>query len=122
MKPQSVDEYIDSFTGEQKARLLELRNILRATLPDTAETLKWGNPAIIDKDGMILLIFAGYKQHINLIVTPSTKRALVDELAAYKTGKGSVQLVYDKPLPVELIEKIALYRVHEYHEQGVKWM
>lgn len=121
MKPKTVDEYLDSFSGEQKAKLVELRNIIRETLPDTDETLKWGAPATLDKDGMILLVFSGHKQHINLVSTPSTKEALEKELTEYETGKGSIKLSYDKPLPAALIKKVAQYRAEEYRAHGVKW-
>ena len=122
MRPKTVDEYIDNFPADQKARLVELRKIIRAVLPDTTEALKWGAPATIDKDGMILVVFAGHKQHINLVGTASTKEALQNELSGYETGKGSVKLPYDKPLPTKLIEKFVLYRAKEYRENGVKWM
>lgn len=122
MKPTTVDEYIDQFSGEQKAKLTELRQIINAALPGTTEALKWGDPAVLDTDGMILVIYGGFKQHMNLVVTPSAKQALESNLADYVTGKGSVQLSYDKPLPVPLIEKIVRYRAEEYREHGVKWM
>lgn len=122
MKPATVDEYINSFSGEQRAKLIELRKIIRETLPDTDEALKWGAPATLDKDGMILIIFSGHQHHINLVGTPSTKKALEKELVDYKTGKGSVRLSYDKPLPKALIKKIVKYRADEYRKQGVKWM
>ena len=121
MKPKTVDDYIDGFTGEQKAKLTELRKIIRETLPDTDETLKWGAPATLAKDGMILLVFSGHKQHMNLVATQSTKEALEKDLAEYETGKGSVQLAYDKPLPEALIKKMVKYRADEYRDHGVKW-
>jgi uncharacterized protein YdhG (YjbR/CyaY superfamily) len=122
MKPKTVDEYIDNFPEDQKAKLSELRKIIKSVLPDTHEELKWGAPATIDNDGMILVVFAGYKQHVNLVATPSTREALQNELSDYETGKGSVRLSYDKPLPTKLIEKFVLYRSKEYRENGVKWM
>ena len=122
MKPKTVDEYIDKFPEAQKSQLAELRKIIRTALPDTTETLKWGVPATIDKDGMILVVFSGHKQHMNLVGTPSTKEAFEDKLTEYETGKGSIKLVYDKPLPVKLIEEFVLYRAKEYRENGVKWM
>lgn len=61
MKPASVNEYIDNFPEDTRAKLAELRGIIKEVLPETQEVLKWGNPAILDKDGMILAIFAGYK-------------------------------------------------------------
>ncbi len=122
MKPKTVKEYIDSFPADQKAKLVELHEIIRTTLPDTEEALKWGAPATLDKDGMILVVFSGHKQHMNLVATPSTKQALASELSDYETGKGSVKLPYDKPLPVSLIKKIVNYRAEEYRKHGVKWM
>ena len=122
MKPKTVDEYLDSFTGEQKAQLTRLRQIIRETLPDTDEALKWGAPATLDKDGMILIVFSGHKQHMNIVGTPSTKDALEKDLAGYETGKGSVKLAYDKPLPESLIKKMVKYRADEYRKHGVKWI
>lgn len=121
MKPKSVDEYIDSFPDDQKAKLAEIRTIIRTALPDTTETLKWGAPAIIEKDGMILIVYSGHKQHMNLVGTPSTKDAFQGELSDYETGKGSVRLAYDKPVPAKLIERFVQYRAKEYRENGVKW-
>lgn len=122
MKPKTVNEYIDGFPEEQRAKLIELRKILRTTMPDTNEALKWGTPATIDRDGMILIVFSGHKNHMNLVATPSTRAALQSELKDYKTGKGSVQLSYKEQLPTDLIKKIATYRLDEYRNHGVKWM
>jgi uncharacterized protein YdhG (YjbR/CyaY superfamily) len=121
MKPTTVDEYLNTFSGEQKEKLIQLRKIIREVLPDTEETLKWGAPATLDKDGMILVVFSGHKNHINLVGTPSTKAAFEDDIADYETGKGSVQLAYDKPLPETLIKKFVSYRADEYRNHGVKW-
>jgi uncharacterized protein YdhG (YjbR/CyaY superfamily) len=122
MKPKTVDDYINSFPDEQKTKLAELRDVIRTALPDTQEALKWNAPAIIESDGMILAVFSGHKQHMNLVVTPSAKEALEKELSDYETGKGSVKLSYDKPLPKKIIEKIVTYRAKEYRQHGVKWM
>jgi len=90
-------------------------------LPDTSEVLKWGQPAITEKDGMILAVYAGYKDHMNFVVTPSTKQAFENELSDHKTGAGSIQFLYDQPLPVNLIERMVRYRAEEYRGSGVKW-
>lgn len=121
MKPTTVAEYLNSFPDDKKATLTELHAIVRRVLPDTDEALKWGAPATIERDGMILLVFSGHKEHINFVVTPSALASAKDELADYVTGKGSVQLAYDKPIPTKLIEKLAAYRAKEYRENGVKW-
>ncbi|CAN5134036.1 hypothetical protein BH09PAT3_BH09PAT3_1250 [soil metagenome] len=122
MKPQTVDEYIASFPADQAAKLTELRKIIQKALPDTTEALKWNAPAALDKDGMILVVFSGHKQHMNIVGTPTTKAAFEAKLTDYETGKGSFKLQYDKPLPTTLIEEFVLYRAEEYRENGVKWM
>jgi uncharacterized protein YdhG (YjbR/CyaY superfamily) len=121
MKPKTVDEYLDTFSDQQKAKLVEIRKIIRSALPDTTEMLKWGAPAMVEKDGMILIVFSGHKQHINIVGTPSTKTAFEKELAEYETGKGSFRLYYDKPLPTGLIKKFVLFRAKEYRENNVNW-
>lgn len=121
MKPKTVDEYINSFPEDQKTKLAEVRKIIRSVLPSTNEVLKWGAPAFVEDDGMILIVFSGHKQHINLVGTPSTKAAFDKELTEYETGKGSFKLYYDKPLPVELIKKFVSFRAKEYRENNVNW-
>lgn len=121
MKPTTVDEYISNFPDQQKAKLVEIRNIIRSVLPDTDEMLKWGAPATVEKDGMILIVFSGHKNHINIVGTPSTKAAFEKELADYETAKGSFKLYYDKPIPAELIKKFVTYRAKEYRENKVNW-
>jgi uncharacterized protein YdhG (YjbR/CyaY superfamily) len=44
------------------------------------------------------------------------------ELAKYKTGKGSIQFPYDKPLPKALISKIAALRAKDLRENDARWM
>ena len=121
MKPTTVDDYINGFPEDKKAKLSELRRVINTELTDTHEELKWGNPAVLDEDRMILVVFSGHKDHMNLVATPSTKLALEDELSGYITGKGSVQLAYDKPLPVPLIKKMVSYRADEYRNKKVNW-
>jgi uncharacterized protein YdhG (YjbR/CyaY superfamily) len=70
---------------------------------------------------MILAVFSGHKQHINFVVTPSTKQAFESDLSNYVTGKGSVQISYEKPLPLNLIKKMLMYRAKEYRENSVNW-
>lgn len=117
----TTSSYINSLPQEQREKLSELRSLIRTVLPDAEEMLKWGAPAFLHKDGMILVIYSAHKDHMNLVVTPSAKQAFEDELKEYKTGKGSVQLAYDKPLPKELIEKLVRYRADEYCTRGVNW-
>lgn len=121
MKPKTVDDYLNGFSENQKKKLIELRDIVWSTLPDTKRELKWGAPAAVEKDGMILAVFSGHKHHINFVVTPSTKQAFESELSDYVTGMGSVQLSYEKSIPTDLLKRMLMYRVKEYRDDKVGW-
>jgi uncharacterized protein YdhG (YjbR/CyaY superfamily) len=65
---------------------------------------------------------AAFKTHINFMPTASAMKPFKAELANFKTGKGSIQFPYDKPLPTSLIRKIAAFRVREFKEKDAKWV
>ncbi len=119
-KPTKVAEYIKYQPEELQNTLQEMRTIILEALPDATEAIKWGRPAYSYET--IMVAFAAHKDHLNLYATPSTLRALENELKEYKTGKSSIQFLYNKPLPKFLIERVVAYRLKEYKEQGIKWM
>ena len=119
-KPTTVDDYVESFPAPAQQRLRELRDLSRANAPQAVEGLKWGNPAYwLDT---ILFVFSGHKEHANFVVTPTTLSAFTDEVAGYQTGKGSVQLPYDEPVPTDLLARMIVHRIREWEQQGVRWM
>lgn len=118
-KPETVEEYIASVPAPARQRLVELRQLVRAQAPDASEGLKWGQPAYWDD--VILFMFSGHRDHANIVFTPSTLQAHLPELDGYATGKGSVQLPYDVPVPSGLLARMIAYRIRELHDDGVKW-
>jgi uncharacterized protein YdhG (YjbR/CyaY superfamily) len=119
-KPKTVDEYIDAVSGVAQERLRRLRAILRKVAPDAKETLKWGMPVF--EEERILFAYAAYKSHLNFIPTGPALKPFEEELKDYKTGKDSLQLPYDEPIPEELIRKIAEYRAVQVRENDAKWI
>lgn len=63
-----------------------------------------------------LIQFAVSKKHIGLYPGPAAVEAFADRLQGYKTSKGTIQLPYDKPLPLDLICEIAVWCGKEYGE------
>jgi uncharacterized protein YdhG (YjbR/CyaY superfamily) len=116
----NIDEYIDSAPPEARKHLRELRTLLRKAAPRATEAIKWGYPVF--EEHRILFAFGAFKTHLNLMPTPSAMKPFAKELAKFKTGKGSIQLPYDQPLPRGLLRKIAAFRVRELSEKDVKWM
>jgi uncharacterized protein YdhG (YjbR/CyaY superfamily) len=108
----SVTEYIASFPDETQTRLNAIRNLVSSLCSEATESISYGMPAY-KLGGKPLIYFAAFKQHIGLYATPSGHAQFKNELAHYKQGKGSVQFPLSEPLPIELIEQIIRFRLHE---------
>ena len=118
-RPKSITQYIDAAPKEAQKKLREMRACIRAAAPGAKESLKWGMPAFSYR--RILVVFAGFKNHIGFYPTPSAVKAFTKELAKFETAKGSIQFPLEKPLPLGLIRKITKFRVRESMEEDRKW-
>jgi uncharacterized protein YdhG (YjbR/CyaY superfamily) len=116
----TVAEYIAKQPKERQKALRAMRALLKKAAPGAMEEVKWGAPVFSYK--RILFAYPAYKNHIALAPTPVVIQAFKKELKGYKTGKGSVQFPYDKPLPKALITKLAKRRVKDAREKDIRWM
>lgn len=107
--PNTVDEYINSFNGEAKARLQQLRTLVTTEVPDAQESIMYGLVGY-KLQGKPLVYFGGFDRHTGFYATPNGHEAFKEELSKYKQGKGSVQFPLDQPLPVDLIKRMILFR------------
>lgn len=119
-KPKNVDEYISSKPDHVQEKLKEIRSILRAVAPKATEALKWGQPVFIE--GRILFSYAAFKNHLTFVPTGPALKPFISKLTLFKTSKDSVQFLYNKPLPKELIKKIAKFRYKDVIKNDAKWM
>src|SRR5512147_1815862 len=93
----TIDAYIAEFPPETRRVLEELRAIIRSAAPAATESISYAIPTF-DLNGRHLVHFAGYKNHIGFYPVPSGMEAFEDELAPYKSGKGSAQFPLGQPL------------------------
>jgi uncharacterized protein YdhG (YjbR/CyaY superfamily) len=107
----SIDEYIAEFPPGTRKVLEEMRALIRASAPGATETISYAIPTF-DLNGH-LVHFAGFKAHVGFYPGPSGVEAFRQELAPYKSSKGSVQFSLDRPLPASLISRIVEFRVRE---------
>ena len=121
-RPTTIDEHLASLEDPARSRLAELRALVREELPAASEAIKWGNPAFLHPRGTILLVISTHKAHANFTVTPSAKQAFAAELEGIESGKGSVKLPYDRPIPEDLLRRMARHRLAEFEQDGVNWM
>ena len=62
--PETIDEYIAAQTEEAQQYLNEIRNVIRAALPEAEERISWSMPTFWKKHNIIQ--FAAHKKHIGL--------------------------------------------------------
>lgn len=121
-KPTTIDDYIRSAPEGGRRMLEQLCALCRDAAPHATEQLKWGHPAYLHPDGVILFMFSAHKAHASFAFTPSTRAAFTADLVAYRTGKGTVALPYDAPSPHSILRRMIEFRIREYEDEGVKWM
>ncbi|WP_166335449.1 iron chaperone [Sphingobacterium chungjuense] len=107
-----VESYIASFPKEVQQKLQDIRAIIVRIAPDAQEQISYGMPAY-KLHGKPLVYFAAFKSHIGFYATPTGHEAFAQELSMYKQGKGSVQFPLTDHLPLNLIERIILFRKEE---------
>ena len=110
-KPKTIDEYIASFPGEIQQLLESIRSVIKEVAPEAKEAISYQMPTF--KLNGNLVHFAAFRNHIGFYPAPTGIKQFEKELSAFKGGKGSVQFPIDKPMPLDLIRKIVLYRVEE---------
>ena len=104
-------EYLTYYPKEIQKMLKELRATVKKAAPKAEEYIGYGMPGF--KYHGVLVYFAAYSKHIGFYPGASGIEKFKKKLSMYPVSKGTVQLPLDKPLPLELIKEIVLFRVAE---------
>lgn len=112
---ESIDAYIADFPENIQKILKTLRAAIRKAAPKAEETIKYAMPTFT-LDGN-LIHFAAYQKHIGIYPVPTGVQGWDEALAPYVSGKGSLQLPLDKPLPLTLIDKIVKFNAKRNAEK-----
>lgn len=107
----AIDAYIAGFQLHIQEMLQLMRATIRAAAPDAVEKVSYGMPTFALKGNLVH--FGAFKTHIGFYPTPGGIEKFKDELAGYKSAKGSVQFPLDEPLPLDLVRRIVEFRVAE---------
>ncbi len=107
--PGTIDEYIAGFPGEVQERLQAVRRTVARAAPDAQEKISYRIPAFTLHGNLIY--FAAFKNHIGLYPGTAAIKAFADDLAGFRTAKGTVQFQFGEPLPLSLISRIVKFRV-----------
>jgi len=64
-----------------------------------------------------LFAFSAHKSHCNFAPTAAALEHFRKDLAKHQTTRNFLQIPYDKPVPEDLIRKIARYRLRNLNER-----
>ncbi len=107
MRATTIPEYIQAAPPEGRPHLQRLYAILKRAAPKAEEVIKWSNPFFIEP--RFVFAFSAHKAHLSFAPTAAVLEAFRKELRSHKTTKNFLQIPYDKPLPQDLIRRMAEY-------------
>ena len=109
----AVEAYLARVPEPAHTTLQTIRARIRAAAPKAAtECISYGMPAFRYKGALVA--YAAFKNHCSFFpMQASLLDAMKDELAGYRTSKGTLQFPVDKPLPAALVKKMVKARVAE---------
>jgi uncharacterized protein YdhG (YjbR/CyaY superfamily) len=110
---ETVSEYIASAPPNTRQALRQLRRVIRAAAPGITERISYRIPTF-DLDGQYLLYIAAFADHVSVYpVTAGMVATHGNEIAPYRSGKGTLRFPLGAPVPLKLIAKLARVRVAE---------
>ena len=117
---EDVDAYLARVPEPACTTLKRVRAIIRSVVPEEAtEGLSYGMPAFRYKGALVA--YAAFKDHCSFFpMQASLIDELKDELAAYRTSKGTLQFPLDQPPPAALLKKMVKLRVAENERRRAK--
>ena len=111
-KFSNVDGYISAAPPQAQNKLTELRQFLRAILPEAEEKIWYGVPFY--HQGGELVGFAVYARHISVglgaSAFPVAQRAELEKMG-YRTGKGTFQIRFDQEVPATQLRRLLLSKL-----------
>jgi uncharacterized protein YdhG (YjbR/CyaY superfamily) len=102
---RSHDNYIAAAPDEVQPLLRQIGATVQALFPEATPCISYNMPAF--KLGRTFFYFAAFKQHIGIYPPVRADTTLLDDLAPYLGEKGNLSFPLAKPLPIELIGRVA---------------
>jgi uncharacterized protein YdhG (YjbR/CyaY superfamily) len=117
LKFNTVGEYIATYPENKQQALQLLRSKIIECAPQAIEAISYNMPAFRYM-GKILVYYAAHTEHIGFYpASTAVQTVFAKELKDFGTSKGTIRLPLKDPIPLDLIEKIILYRMRETEER-----
>ncbi len=108
----SHEQYIASAPVETQEVLHRIQSIVEAAIPKAQRCISYGMPAY--RSGKVFFYFAAFKNHLGVYPPVNDDAALIRELSEYRNEKGNLSFKFGKPIPYELIGRVAV-ALHEQY-------
>ena len=114
-KFKDIDAYISTFPSDIQTILTTIRKKVKEKLPDASETISYQMPAFRQKK--VFFFFAAFKEHIGIYPPVKGDKKLQQDLKSYRNEKGNLRFPLSKPVPYDLIIRVALALADEYNKK-----
>jgi Uncharacterized conserved protein len=115
---KTVDEYIAAAPKEARAKLAQLRVLIKTAAPEADEHISYGMPYYGYK-GRLAYLRLG-KTHIGLYITPPVIAEHASELKNYGTTTATIHFLLEEKLPGKLIQTLIRDRMKKNEEEFKK--
>ena len=106
----TVAGYLASIPEPAHSALNQIRVAIRECVPPgSTEVISYNIPAF--KHKKVLIWYAAFTGHCSIFPGAAIIEQFKNDLKGYSIAKGTIQFPLDKPMPLELIKRIAQARV-----------
>jgi uncharacterized protein YdhG (YjbR/CyaY superfamily) len=112
-KPESIDDYLATVSGQRRTALEKLRKTIRSIVPKAEECISYRIPAF-RLDGKVVAGFCARAHGCSYFpFSGRTLRTLAEDLRGYDMTKGALHFDPDAGLPTTLVRKLLKTRIAE---------
>ncbi len=107
-----IDDYLAALPKNARATLEKLRADIRKAAPQATEKISYQMPAFVHHG--VLVSYAAFKDHCSFFpMSSSLLDRFAEDVAPYRTSKGTLHFPIGKPLPAALVKKLVQARIEE---------
>lgn len=107
--PADLQAYLDGLSDEARTAVEAMRDRVVAAIPEAAQRLSYQILGVTCR-GKALVYLAGWSKHVAMYPIPELDHEpeLAAALAPYRKRKGTLHFPLTEPLPLDLVERVAV--------------